>query len=290
VRAGSLRVTGGSEISSDALGSGPAGPVRVQAKDALVVEGSGNSGPSGITTRSAGVAPGGSIEIAAGNVQLRDGATISASSTGTGNAGDVTIDVAGRFVATDASVSTSAPQADGGNITLRVGGRAELRGSHIAADVTGGSGGNILAQAASLILDRSGITAEAGSGHGGAIRIVAEVVIRSQDSVVSAAAGASGISGSVRIETPERDVTRALDTMPVEFVDAVALLHTRCAAQRGATASFVVAEAAPSAAPSGDLLPVAVVDHGETSVERVALVLEPGLADEAPAWRIACGG
>ncbi len=292
VRAGRIHLSDGSEIASDALGSGRAGLVRLEVADTLVIEGANAAGPSGIATRSSGPGAGGSIEIAAGTLALRDGAAVSASSTGTGNAGDVAIDVAGSLVADGGAITTSAPQADGGNITLRVGDRAELRESRIAADVTGGQGGNIVAEAASLILDGSRITAEAGSGQGGTIRIIADVVIRSWDSVVSAAAGTSGVSGTVRIETPEREVTKSLEAMPIEFVDAVTLLHERCAARRGATASFVVSQVEPSPATSGDLLPVALADRGGPVAEagRVALVVEPGNPGAPPTWRIACGG
>jgi len=288
VRAGRVLVAGGSEIASDAFGTGRSGVVRVEARDALAVQGSGAAGPSEIATRSAGPAAGGSIEIAAGTLDLGDSGAVSASSTGSGNAGDISIRVAGRFTSNGGSVTTSAPQADGGNIAIEVGDRVELRSGRISADVTGGRGGNIFVQAAAIILDASGITAEAGAGQGGTIRIIADVVLQSQDSVVSAAAGATGVAGTVRIETPEREVTKALEAMPIAFVDAVTLLHERCAARRGATASFVVADAAPPS--SGELLPVAVADHPETGATRVALVVEPSASDSSRVWHISCGG
>lgn len=288
IRAGRVLIAGGSEVASDSLGTGRSGVVRVEARDVLAVQGSGAAGPSGIATRSAGPAKGGSIEIAAGTLDLSDSGSVSASSAGSGDAGDIAIRVAGRFTSNGGSITTSAPQADGGNISLEVGDRVELRSGRISADVTGGRGGNIFVQAAAVILDASGITAEAGAGQGGAIRIIADVVLQSQDSVVSAAAGASGVSGTVRIETPERDVTKALEAMPVEFVDAVTLLHERCAARRGAKASFVVADAAPPIA--SDLLPVSVADHPEARATRVALVVEPSASDSSRAWHISCGG
>ena len=290
VRADRVHISGGSEIASDARGTGDAGPVRLRVADRLVVDGVEDERPSGVFSRTFGPARGASVAIDARRVELRNGGTIAASSTGTGDAGDVTVAVTDDLLAHAGVISTSAPLANGGNITLRAGDRIELHGSRVAADVGSGRGGNVLlAPTTLLLLDGSAITAQAGSGQGGAIRIVADAVVQALDATVSASAGAAGIDGTVTFETPGLDYTAPLQALPAEFVDAVTLLHARCAERHGARASFVVDLAAEPKPGPERLLPVAIRDPGDDPESGpVVLVLEP--AGEEGAWRARCDG
>jgi hypothetical protein len=290
VRADRVHISGGSEIVSDAVGTGDAGPVWLDVGEALVVEGEGIAGPSGVFSRTAGPGRGAFVGIRAGSVDLRGGGAIAASSAGTGDAGDVDIQVANDLMADHGVVSTSAPFANGGNITVRAGDRIELHASRIAADVGDGRGGNVMvAPSKLLLLDASSITARAGAGRGGAIRIVADVVIQAQDAVVSASAGAAGIDGIVTIETPGYDFTTSLQALPAEFVDAVTLLHARCAERHGAHASFVVGAGPRGPMRPDELLPVAVREVTEDGRdERLVVLLQP--TDEEGVWQGRCGG
>lgn len=290
VRAGQIEISGGGQIVADTRGTGAGGDVAV-AGDTILVRGEREFGPSRIATRSFGPGTGGSLTVDAGTLALEDGAEISASSAGSGDAGAVSIAARDGLRLANARIATSAPAADGGRIEVRSGGRVELRASSIAADVGDGRGGDVLiAPAELLLLDGSSITAQAGAGQGGTIRIVADVVVVSQDSVVSASAGAQGIDGTVRIEAPGYDFTTSLQTLPADFVDTVTLLGERCAARRAARASFVVNVASASDAGPDRLLPV-VAAGGEPEApgaQRVAVALEPTAV--AGRWQVRCDG
>ena len=73
---------------------------------------------SGLRTTAAGSGRGGDITVDAHQVQLTEGAVISAESAGTGNAGSMTITVRDTFLSQHSAVTTDASEATGGNIQM----------------------------------------------------------------------------------------------------------------------------------------------------------------------------
>jgi large exoprotein involved in heme utilization and adhesion len=289
-----LQVLGGGTISSRTLSRGRAGTVTVTA-DALTVDGSaapgrftgirgaaatGSTGNAGEVTVNAlgdlkivgsgqissdtfGRGHGGPVTVTADTMLVSDGGSVSARSTGTGEAGHVIIFARDRIELRNASIATDAENADGGSIDLQTRNLVDLFDSHITADVDGGTGGNISIDPTFVVLDHSSIEANASAGPGGKIRILAGYLFR-EDSIISASGGDPSLSGTVTINAAQTNVVGAMTALPASFVDPSQFLRERCAARQAtpAAGSFVVlsGEGAPPS-PEG-LLPAAVLANG----------------------------
>ena len=89
-----LFLTNGAQLSTSTFGKGNAGRVRIQTRDSISFDGVGSNGsPSGAfsTVNEGKIGNAGGIEITTGNLFLTNGAALSASTLGEGNAGNVTI-------------------------------------------------------------------------------------------------------------------------------------------------------------------------------------------------------
>ncbi|MEM6446591.1 MAG: hypothetical protein AAF704_08525, partial [Cyanobacteria bacterium P01_D01_bin.123] len=116
-----------------------------------------------------------------------DGAIISSSSDGPGDAGDIELNLKHRLDASDAEISTESQLSGGGNISINlinkdvlVGDINLFQGSRLTASVFGGTGGGGDISTASLTfvaLDDSDILAFADEGDGGNITIQAPVFL-----------------------------------------------------------------------------------------------------------------
>ena len=184
VQVGSGVLASGAQISSRSgievrktlyVGTGSGGTVTFTATEGVTLAGQ----ESGLSTSTAGQGQGGNIEVQAQQVQLTEGAAISAQSTSTGNAGTVLIEGPGgmgtfatRVTLTGSAITTNASVADGGNIQVRAQGTLRLRDSQITTAVRGGEGrgGNIVIDPEFVILERSQIRADAFGGPGGNIQ------------------------------------------------------------------------------------------------------------------------
>ena len=103
---------------------------------------------------------GGDIILQAQQVRLTADASISAASTGTGNAGSITVTVGDTFLSQHSKVTTAATQADGGDIQITAPNLLRLRDSAITAEVGGGAqtvGGNITIDPQFVLLQNSQI-------------------------------------------------------------------------------------------------------------------------------------
>jgi len=172
-----------------------------------------------------------------------------------GVAGGVQLDLVEHLeLAQGARVSVSSSQADGGDIRVSTDGEVRLSGSELTASAAGdggsvrllGSGnvfmaeGSVSAEAGqdggnieisspqTLVLQSSGLVANAIEGDGGNISIVAEGFLPSRESVISASSE-FGLEGSIEIETPETNVGGGLVELPERLVGAEVNLSDRCA-------------------------------------------------------------
>ena len=126
------------------------------------------------------------------------------------------------------------------------------------SSVSGGAGttaGDITIDPRFLVLDRSDIIARATAGRGGNIRIAAENLILSPDSVINAEAGDEGIDGTVVVSTPEVDLSGGLVVLEEVLLDVASQLRERCAARRdiGASSFTGVGRGGLPASPDGPL-------------------------------------
>ena len=142
---------------------------------------------------------------------LTDGATISAQSSGQGNAGTIQIAVIDLTLRDHSVVTTEATQAGGGNIEIEAQTVSMLDSDITATVVSGeGSGGNILVGRTinangdiieglgRLTLEGSHITANTDAGDGANIAIGARQVVLDSSSEITANTDA-GIGGNVTI-------------------------------------------------------------------------------------------
>jgi len=237
----SLAMSGGSKISSSTYDStGNGGQVTVQAdKDISLI------GPfSGVYSVSSGEGNGGDIKLRAAEIRLTDRAQISASSQGTGDAGNIDLAATGSFFSRSSEVSTASKNADGGNITITVPYMVHLKDSEITASVGGGAstvGGNISIDPQFVILDHSKIVANAYEGQGGNIQIVSNVFLADPFSVVDASS-TLGIDGTVDIRAPITEISGTLVPLGEDFISAFELLREPCMARirGGKYSSFIV--------------------------------------------------
>jgi filamentous hemagglutinin family protein len=279
VSAGALSIVDGGAISSSALGArgaspastGDAGKVTVRVAGRLAIEGSGSLiatttdpgaiGSAGsvevraaqiaitdggaIASSTAGTGAGGDVQVVAGSdiVLSGTGPQITAQSTGSGDAGAISILASRLFLNEGAAISTAAHTANGGNISLSVTDLLYLADSEITTSVRGvtstGNGGNITIDAGLAVLDRSEIIAQAQAGNGGNIMIDAGAYVASTDSTVSASSQ-KGISGTVEINgiTP---LNGSLAVLSSELHNPAALTRDSCAERSSRPQSGLVA-------------------------------------------------
>lgn len=211
IQTGELRVGGGAQIAAATLGEAPGGTIDVISESVQLSGVSANiQNPSGLFTSTGtpnrpgeGTARAGNIRVRTGQLQISDGARISASSQNLGPGGTVTVSASERVELTGTS-------ADG---FFRSGIFAEGRSL--------GSGGNISVVTPNLNLDRGAtITAETVSDDGGNLNLqVGDTLELRRGSTISATAGlASGRGNGGNIDI----VTRYLFAVPEENSDITA--------------------------------------------------------------------
>ncbi|BFU96568.1 MAG: protein of unknown function [Nitrospira sp.] len=225
INTGSLAMANGSQIDSGTSSSGQGGNISVSATETIALSGTLSDGtPVGIFSRSIGTDPdsgsGGNITLNAGqSVTISDGAQVSASTTGPGNAGNVTIQglasPAQSLTLSSGATITAQTLGDGdaGKISI-VSGSLAIDGSMISADTFGeGNAGGIEVQAGSVALTgfgSIGSSAFAGSGNAGSVHITAtDHVSLSNSAILSGSfseSPAAGNSGQVFISSPVIDL------------------------------------------------------------------------------------
>jgi len=192
INAESLSMGSGSQINSGTSSSGKGGSISITAGATIALSGTLSTGQSGgIQSRSTGMDPagtGGNISLIAGqSVNISNGAAVSASTTGPGNAGNVLI-------------KASAVAISGG-------------GSITAASTGAGNAGTVTIQginspANSLFIDGAGsgvFTTTSDTGTGGNITIDANTITLQNGGTLSAktsGTAASAVGGTITVEAP----------------------------------------------------------------------------------------
>jgi len=214
------------------LGIGNAGAVNVSATDTISIAGSGST----ISTNTFGGGAGGSIALTGNKIQILNDGSVTADSSGTGLAGDITIAAGNKIDMNGGTISTRAVTSDGGNIELTAPEWVYLLNSDITTSVESGlgGGGNITIDPQFVILNQSNILANAFGGPGGNITIVADNLISSAQSSIDASS-ALGINGTVNISNPDQEVAQELAVLPENFLDVTGLISDRCGTTAGAS-------------------------------------------------------
>jgi filamentous hemagglutinin family protein len=202
-----VSVMDGGAISSGNLGSGAGGGVSVSARDSVRVSGVGAGGLA---------------------------SSISASTTGAGQAGNVKVTAPRIDIVSGGQVATSAAAADGGNIELKAADLVHLNRGAVTTSVQGGfgNGGNITIDPRFVVLSNSEIKANAVRGHGGDITITAGSLLRDPNSSIEASS-ALGISGNIVIAAPVATVGSAIGSLTAQRAAAVTLAERSCGVRAG---------------------------------------------------------
>ena len=186
VNARRVIVRDGAAIGASTLGAAQGGNITVNASESVEVAGTTRDGifPSGIITASGdllyqtlfGLQPpsgaAGSLSIATRRLSVRDGATVSVQSFGTGAAGSVNVVANSIALDNKSSIDGTTLSGVGANINLRSQDIQLRRGSRITTDAGAADGGNININSDILVgRDNSDITANARSAAGGRVNV-----------------------------------------------------------------------------------------------------------------------
>ena len=203
-------------------------------------------------------------------MELTNQATLSATSTGTGNAGNISLLLGNRLRLQDSAITTAASIADGGNILITTtGSQVFLVNGRITTSVQSGvgGGGNITLGTAAhpielLILNGSEIRADAFGGPGGNINIFAGIFLTS-NSLLSASS-ALGVPGTIGIQAGITNVSSIVGQLPESVLQVATLLRAACATRLagGQSSSLVVSGREGLPAEPGGALPSPLVAEG----------------------------
>jgi filamentous hemagglutinin family protein len=189
-----VEVQNGAQIASETIGAGAAGAVDIIASDRVTIEG-GENGFSRVSAASfvqegssPQLGPGGTIRIEADQFELRNGGQISASTSGTGDAGS--IDIAARNIAISGADPTGFNESAVFSQSLTFG----VEGGGDGGDITITGFENVSISDGGLVRAKTD-----GPGLGGSIEITAGRSLRLDGALVSADASDSGDAGNIDI-------------------------------------------------------------------------------------------
>ena len=220
-------------ILAVSTGSGDAGTINIQAKNAAIQEGgliaaaTGGSGSAGtisfdvteslkvdgsfVANNTLFLGQGGDISIDTSSLEVLQGGQITASSLGAGNSGNVTIDAKSVRVAGNGGESLSSNIAvgaqalpnttgNGGNLTINTA-DLEVDGGAISIGSIGtGDAGELKVNAESIVINNQGIiSANTNSGNGGNVILEADNIVWRGASLTTATAGGAGNGGNITI-------------------------------------------------------------------------------------------
>ena len=214
VMASEIEILNGGLITVSTLSSGDGGSVTVEA-DQVLIEGSNESGQkSQIDSQTFVSGEAGSINVAAENIEIRDGGRIVASTTGAGAAGDIAVTADELVISGDVSGISSdsaiGATADAGSVTVTAGSVDISDRGLISTSVLNfgrASSGSVTVMAGDIRLSGGSAisTRNDGGGLGGDIDIVAANLMTISDSVVATTA-AAGDGGRITLAGGDIDL------------------------------------------------------------------------------------
>ena len=197
----------------------------------------------------------GKIDIITPYLSLSDHSVINAQSTQNADASNITLQIANSLQMNLSSISTQANSGNGGAINLNTGDYIDLQQSSITTSVTSsiGNGGNITVSSPALVIDNGMVQANAYSGHGGDVFIHVNSLIGSQNQLIQGgdkpltwkdsvpgfniiqAASKFGLSGTVKVTSPQLDLSGVLIGLNTSSFGRDLLSHDYCAIGMGSS-------------------------------------------------------
>ncbi|NER92583.1 MAG: filamentous hemagglutinin N-terminal domain-containing protein [Symploca sp. SIO1B1] len=207
----SLELTNGGRVNASTSGVGNAGEVKITATESIRLDGESNTGiPSGIFSRVNSRAEGKSqgIELTTSSLELTNGAQVSASTNGVGNAGDIFVrNAQSVLLSNNSSISTAVEptsRGTGGNINIQTNSLTLEDNSQISARSQGlKRAGNInLNVSESLTATNSNITTSSTQSAGGQIDIIAkDIRLRGDSDITTSVFSGADNGGNITITT-----------------------------------------------------------------------------------------
>jgi filamentous hemagglutinin family protein len=237
----------GAQASASTSGAGRGGTLSVFAGESVALSGTSIDGqnPSGLYARGSSSGNSGNLNITTGELSVTHRAQVSVEASGSGIAGDLTIDARSIFLDNQGKLTTATVSKDGGNITLRVDDLLLLRNNSLISTEAGtdqvgggGNGGDITINAKFVIAvprEDSDIVANAYDGRGGNINITTQGIFglefRKNRTPLSDITASSkfGIDGQFSLDLlSDVDPSRGLAELPTDVVDPTRLIDRRC--------------------------------------------------------------
>jgi filamentous hemagglutinin family protein len=190
------------------IGNGQGGEINLIATDTLIASGQG----SGLFTSTVAGGNGGAMNVQVARLDLTDGAVLSASSTGSGKAGTVTVQgfaSSAQSVLIDGQgsgiVTETKGTGAGGSIFITANSVTLQNGAHVSSSSTGtGTAGNIDINAGNqLTMTNSTVTTEASQSGGGIIKITTSpngTVLLTDSTISASVLDGNGGGGSVNVD------------------------------------------------------------------------------------------
>jgi filamentous hemagglutinin family protein len=210
ITADRLRVLRGGQVTSSTQGIGNAGNISIQVGE-VEVDGTSENGTynSSIFASSTTGANAGSITFAGDRLSVRNRGNITVSNTGTGNAGNMTLNVNTVQLDQQGSLRADTRNGQGGRIQLNTQALTLNNSSVIDSSTTGaGNAGQVQITTNVATLRNSTISSQtSGSGQGGTILLTAAESINLSDTArLLAQSTGVGNAGSMTLNTPEINI------------------------------------------------------------------------------------
>ena len=247
IRANTVRVINGGQISVANAGTGQAGNMTINTRS-LNISGTSSDGliPSRIAATATSTLPAGSIDITADTVNLRDRAIIAVSSLGTGDAGNLTI-TANNLQLDASSLQSEVKGGSQGNINLMISQAIILRNrSSISTNASStANGGNIKINTPILVgINNSDIVANATKGQGGNVTITTQGILglkfrpKLTDENDITASSEFGINGNVQVNAIGINPANSLNALSANVIDSSRQIADQCGTAK--TSSLIV--------------------------------------------------
>ncbi|MEH2066318.1 MAG: S-layer family protein [Nostoc sp.] len=188
----------------------------------------------------------GTVNITTPSLTLTNGGTVSVTSQGSGNGGSLNISADTIQLKNQGLIQAQTESGNGGNITLSAKNLLLLQDNSLITSTAGssGNGGNISINAPIIVgLKNSDIIANAIKGQGGNIQITTQGIfgLKFRDQLTPendiTASSQFGVNGNVQINTIGVDPNSGLVQLPANITDPSQQIATGCASNQGS--SFV---------------------------------------------------
>ena len=253
----SIQLVNGSVISVSAFSDARPGSIVLDATDVLITDVSRVESDTRGALRAARDT---GISIDGERLELSGNSTISSSSTGAADAGNISITLGDRLDIVGSAVNTTSAMAGGGIIFIDTKDTIFIDNGIVSATASGeileSGGGDVFIDPRIFTIRQSQIVAQANAGNGGNIDLVATNFVVDTETLISASSK-KGIDGTVQIESPNQSVNPSSMILTTGFQDLPDFVSNNCDNPNENDRSYLVVENLnPIRRDPNDFLPV----------------------------------